>query len=122
MVRSINEIGQAMGIKTIAEFVENSETRSILETLGVDYAQTVSCYAADDEGRACGRCDACAFRRRGFEEAGLPDPDYIIGGVGTEIFDTESDELIPEYHDSFGGHWDLDAIEVIMESRDHRAS
>ena len=49
-------------------------------------------------------------------EAGLPDPDYIIGGVGTEIFDTKSDELIPEYHDSFGGHWDLDAIEVIMES------
>src|SRR5690606_14487555 len=32
--------------------------------LGVDYALTVSCYSADDEGRACGRCDACRFRRR----------------------------------------------------------
>jgi len=49
-------------------------------------------------------------------EAGLPDPDYIIAGVGTEIFDTKADELIPEYHDSFGGHWDLAVIEEVMES------
>jgi len=43
-------------------------------TLGVDYALTVSCYQADEQGRACGRCDACRFRRQGFEEAGVPDP------------------------------------------------
>lgn len=42
--------------------------------LGVDYAQTVSCYQADSEGRACGRCDACRLRRGGFAAAGLPDP------------------------------------------------
>ncbi|HEY7965204.1 MAG: 7-cyano-7-deazaguanine synthase QueC [Steroidobacterales bacterium] len=42
--------------------------------LGVDYSQTVSCYQADDAGRACGRCDACRLRRSGFIEAGLPDP------------------------------------------------
>lgn len=42
--------------------------------LGVDYAQTVSCYQADGEGRACGRCDACRLRRMGFAAAGLPDP------------------------------------------------
>lgn len=42
--------------------------------LGVDYARTVSCYRADAQGRACGRCDACRFRRRGFEQAGVPDP------------------------------------------------
>jgi 7-cyano-7-deazaguanine synthase len=42
--------------------------------LGVDYARTVSCYQADDEGRACGRCDSCRIRRAGFGEAGLPDP------------------------------------------------
>ena len=42
--------------------------------LGVDYAQTVSCYQADSEGRACGRCDACRLRREGFFAAGLPDP------------------------------------------------
>lgn len=42
--------------------------------LGVDYAQTVSCYQADVEGRACGRCDSCRLRRKGFIDAGLPDP------------------------------------------------
>ena len=42
--------------------------------LGVDYRRTVSCYQADSEGRACGRCDACRLRRAGFMAAGLPDP------------------------------------------------
>ncbi len=42
--------------------------------LGVDYAQTVSCYQADPEGRACGRCDACRLRREGFLAAGVADP------------------------------------------------
>jgi len=42
--------------------------------LGVNYAQTTSCYAADVQGRACGVCDACRLRRRGFEQAGLSDP------------------------------------------------
>jgi 7-cyano-7-deazaguanine synthase len=42
--------------------------------LGVDYAETVSCYQADNLGRACGRCDACRLRRAGFEAAGIPDP------------------------------------------------
>jgi 7-cyano-7-deazaguanine synthase len=43
-------------------------------TLGVDYAATVSCYQADQQGRACGRCDSCRLRRHGFEAAGEPDP------------------------------------------------
>ena len=42
--------------------------------LGVDYANTVSCYAADEAGRACGLCDACRLRARGFHDAGVPDP------------------------------------------------
>lgn len=42
--------------------------------LGLDYAMTVSCYQADGEGRACGVCDSCRFRRLGFAAAGLPDP------------------------------------------------
>jgi 7-cyano-7-deazaguanine synthase len=41
---------------------------------GVDYAPTVSCYQADAEGRACGRCDSCRLRREGFEAAGVADP------------------------------------------------
>jgi 7-cyano-7-deazaguanine synthase len=43
-------------------------------TLGVDYRQTVSCYQADEEFAACGRCDSCRLRREGFEAAGIPDP------------------------------------------------
>jgi 7-cyano-7-deazaguanine synthase len=42
--------------------------------LGVDYSQTVSCYQADDQGRACGKCDSCRIRREGFQAAGLDDP------------------------------------------------
>ncbi|HWW81390.1 MAG TPA: 7-cyano-7-deazaguanine synthase QueC [Steroidobacteraceae bacterium] len=42
--------------------------------LGVDYGLTVSCYQADEHGRACGRCDSCRLRAAGFEAAGVPDP------------------------------------------------
>jgi 7-cyano-7-deazaguanine synthase len=46
--------------------------------LGVDYAMTVSCYQATDEGLACGQCDACRLRRAGFEQAGVADPTKYI--------------------------------------------
>ncbi|MGI9283155.1 MAG: 7-cyano-7-deazaguanine synthase QueC [Endozoicomonas sp.] len=42
--------------------------------LGVDYGITVSCYQADEQGRACGVCDSCRYRKKGFEEAGVSDP------------------------------------------------
>ncbi|MHC4883618.1 MAG: 7-cyano-7-deazaguanine synthase, partial [Planctomycetota bacterium] len=42
--------------------------------LGVDYALTVSCYDADEAGAACGRCDSCVLRRKGFAEANVSDP------------------------------------------------
>jgi 7-cyano-7-deazaguanine synthase len=42
--------------------------------LGVDYAPTLSCYDPDAAGRACGRCDSCQLRKKGFAEAGVPDP------------------------------------------------
>jgi len=42
--------------------------------LGVDYSLTVSCYQADERGRACGICDSCRLRRAGFEAAGVADP------------------------------------------------
>ena len=43
-------------------------------SLGVDYEHTVSCYQADDNGRACGHCDSCSLRSDGFAKAGLSDP------------------------------------------------
>jgi 7-cyano-7-deazaguanine synthase len=42
--------------------------------LGVDYSLTLSCYDPDAAGRACGRCDSCLLRKKGFAEAGVPDP------------------------------------------------
>jgi 7-cyano-7-deazaguanine synthase len=42
--------------------------------LGVDYGMTHSCYDPDALGRACGRCDSCLLRKKGFQEAGVPDP------------------------------------------------
>jgi 7-cyano-7-deazaguanine synthase len=42
--------------------------------LGLDYSLTVSCYQADELGRACGRCDSCRLRQEGFAAAGVPDP------------------------------------------------
>jgi 7-cyano-7-deazaguanine synthase len=44
------------------------------QRLGVDFSETVSCYQADAQGRACGHCDACVLRAQGFKAAGLPDP------------------------------------------------
>lgn len=46
--------------------------------LGVDYALTVSCYQATDDGAACGRCDACRLRRDGFQQAGVEDPTRYV--------------------------------------------
>ena len=42
--------------------------------LGIDYSLTVSCYQADQDGKACGKCDSCRFRSQGFEQAGISDP------------------------------------------------
>lgn len=48
--------------------------------LGVEFGRTVSCYQADDDGRACGRCDACRLRRQGFVDAGIDDPTRYQAG------------------------------------------
>jgi 7-cyano-7-deazaguanine synthase len=47
--------------------------------VGVDYSLTLSCYDPAPDGAACGRCDACALRRKGFAEAGVPDPTLYCG-------------------------------------------
>ncbi|MGB1849669.1 MAG: 7-cyano-7-deazaguanine synthase QueC [Litorivicinaceae bacterium] len=53
--------------------------------LGVDYSMTVSCYQADEEGAACGACDACRLRRKGFLDAGLHDPTKYRSGISPKI-------------------------------------
>jgi 7-cyano-7-deazaguanine synthase len=62
--------------RLIAPLVTMSKAEIIRRgtSLGVDYALTHSCYDPDDRGRACGHCDSCILRRRGFEEAGVADP------------------------------------------------
>lgn len=49
--------------------------------LGVDYGTTISCYKADQQGRACGECDSCRLRKEGFAAAGVADPTPYATGV-----------------------------------------
>ena len=58
--------------KTKAEIIQ------IGAALGVDYSLTLSCYDPDAEGNACGGCDSCLLRKKGFKEAGIPDPTRYI--------------------------------------------
>jgi 7-cyano-7-deazaguanine synthase len=73
--------GRALAIHTpLIEMTKSEIIRRGVE-LGVDYGITVSCYDPSSEGNACGRCDACALRRRGFAEAGVPDPTPYQAGT-----------------------------------------
>jgi len=66
--------GQLIQIETPLIHLTKAEIIQKGIELGVDYAQTLSCYAPDAEGHACGRCDSCRLRRQGFEDANVPDP------------------------------------------------
>ena len=67
---------EGTGIKIHAPLIYLGKAEIIKQglALGVDYKQTVSCYMADKQGHACGKCDACRLRRIGFKEAGIEDP------------------------------------------------
>lgn len=67
---------EGAGIRIHAPLLELSKADIVRRGsgLGVDFAQTVSCYKADPEGRACGHCDACRLRAEGFAAAGVQDP------------------------------------------------
>lgn len=67
-------VGNRLTIHTPLIDLSKAEIISQGTKLGVDYAKTVSCYQADDEGRACGVCDSCRLRAAGFEAAGISDP------------------------------------------------
>lgn len=66
--------GRAIRIET--PLINLTKTEIIQQglALGLDYSLTVSCYQADEEGRACGKCDSCRLRRAGFEQALIKDP------------------------------------------------
>jgi len=66
--------GQQMTIHTPLIAMSKAQIIQAGVALGVDYGRTVSCYAADEAGRACGCCDACRLRTIGFEQAGVSDP------------------------------------------------
>lgn len=65
-----------MAIRIRTPLIKMTKAEIILEgsRLGLDYSLTHSCYDPDNRGRACGHCDSCILRRKGFEEAGIPDP------------------------------------------------
>tara|TARA_B100000446_G_scaffold16724_1_gene14204 strand:- start:290 stop:967 length:678 start_codon:yes stop_codon:yes gene_type:complete len=66
--------GHKLKIETPLMTMSKAEIVTAGTKLGVDYSLTVSCYQADDQGRACGKCDSCRLRRQGFDQAGLSDP------------------------------------------------
>lgn len=65
--------GQHLRIHTPLIDMTKAEIIRVGIELGVDYSRTVSCYQADLQGKACGVCDSCRFRQKGFEEAGIAD-------------------------------------------------
>ena len=69
-------------LKVHAPLIDMSKAQIVQHgaSLGVNYADTVSCYQADSSGRACGICDSCRLRRAGFIAAGLPDPTRYADG------------------------------------------
>jgi 7-cyano-7-deazaguanine synthase len=66
--------GQRLRIRTPLIHMTKAEIIRAGLAAGVDYALTLSCYDPSPDGAACGRCDACALRRKGFGEADVPDP------------------------------------------------
>ena len=66
--------GQGFTIQAPLQMLSKADIVKTGTRLGVDYGLTVSCYQADDQGRACGKCDSCRLRAEGFAAAGVKDP------------------------------------------------
>ena len=66
--------GEGFRIRAPLQYLSKAQIIQAGLANGVDYALTVSCYQADDEGRACGKCDSCRLRAEGFANAGVADP------------------------------------------------
>ena len=65
--------GEGFRIRAPLQHLSKAQIIQAGQALGVDYSQTVSCYQADEQGRACGVCDSCRLRAAGFAAAGVPD-------------------------------------------------
>ncbi|HET7598678.1 MAG TPA: 7-cyano-7-deazaguanine synthase QueC [Gemmatimonadales bacterium] len=78
--RAGTELGRRITIHTPLAQRTKREIVELGRELGVDFGDTLSCYDPTPAGEACGRCDACALRRKGFAEAGVPDPTRYAGG------------------------------------------
>ena len=70
--------GRPILLKTPLLYLSKAATISAGLSLGVDYSMSVSCYRANDQGEACGSCDSCSFRKKGFESLGVQDPTRYI--------------------------------------------
>ncbi len=68
----------ALNIQTPLIALTKAEIIATGTKLGVDYSMTVSCYDPTPDGTACGHCDSCMLRRKGFNEAGVPDPTIYV--------------------------------------------
>ena len=66
--------GQGFRIKAPLQNMSKAQIVQAGIKLGVDYSLTVSCYQADAQGQACGKCDSCRLRAEGFQAAGVSDP------------------------------------------------
>ena len=66
--------GETLTIEAPLIHLSKAETIKLGESLGVDYSLTVTCYQPDAQGHACGRCDSCTYRKKGFTEAAIADP------------------------------------------------
>ncbi|MDP3704420.1 MAG: 7-cyano-7-deazaguanine synthase QueC [Legionellaceae bacterium] len=71
--------GNPITIETPLIHLSKADTIKLGTSLGLDYAKTISCYRASDNGLACGGCDSCYLRKKGFNDAGLVDPTpYLV--------------------------------------------
>lgn len=72
-------LGEKVNVETPLLNLSKAQTIELGVSLGVDYSKTVTCYRANSAGQACGKCDSCHFRQKGFKDAGVVDPtSYLV--------------------------------------------
>ncbi len=71
-------LGEKINIETPLLYLSKADTVKLGKSLDVDYSMTVSCYQANQDGEACGKCDSCYLRKKGFQDADIQDPTRYI--------------------------------------------